>query len=162
MGATAVAREYLSRRSRAPEEVSLASRLASGDELAYTMAMRRLIVLSWALALPHSLGACSNSVDMNPPKPSTSSASPLASAALVLDVRTPEEYAQGHLEGAMLIPVAELEARVDEVEQALGGNKDKKIVAYCRSGRRSGVAKGILESHGYANVINGGGYEQLK
>ena len=88
--------------------------------------------------------------------------SPLEGAALVLDVRTPEEWANGHLPGAILIPVGELEARIDEVELALADDKTQKIVTYCRSGNRSGVAKKMLEQYGFSNVVNGGGYEQLK
>jgi phage shock protein E len=80
----------------------------------------------------------------------------------VIDVRTPEEVAQGHIEGALLIPIAELEARMAEVDAAVAGDKHKKVVTYCKAGRRAGQAKLALEQHGYSNVVNGGGYDDLK
>jgi phage shock protein E len=96
------------------------------------------------------------------PQQEVAPSSPLAGAAAVIDVRTPEEVAQGHLEGALLIPVAELEARMAEVDAAVGGDKHKKVVTYCKSGGRAGRAKLALEQHGYTNVVNGGGYDALK
>ena len=81
----------------------------------------------------------------------------IRAGAMLLDVRTPEEYSQGHLQGAVNIPYDQLAARVDEIDQ----DKDRDIVLYCRSGRRSGLAKRTLESLGYTNVLNAGGYEQM-
>lgn len=72
--------------------------------------------------------------------------------ALLLDVRTPEEFAEGHLEGAKNIPVGELEKRLAEV-----GDKGRPVVVYCRSGRRSESAKGILLKAGWKRVENLGG-----
>ena len=71
----------------------------------------------------------------------------------LLDVRTPEEYADGHLEGAKLIPVGELESRLGELE----AEKGKELVVYCRSGSRSAKASEILSNKGYkvANVEGG-------
>ncbi|ATX82148.1 Rhodanese-related sulfurtransferase [Mariprofundus ferrinatatus] len=65
-----------------------------------------------------------------------------------IDVRTPEEYADGHIEGARLIPVQELEVRMNEVP------KDKQVYVYCRSGKRSAQAAGILARAGYSNIEN--------
>jgi phage shock protein E len=81
----------------------------------------------------------------------------IRAGAMLLDVRTPEEYSQGHLHGAVNIPYDQLAARVDEIDQ----DKDRDIVLYCRSGRRSDLAKRTLESLGYTNVLNAGGYEQM-
>lgn len=81
---------------------------------------------------------------------------------MVIDVRTPEEVAQGHIAGALLIPIAELEARMAEVDAAVAGDKHKKVVTYCKAGGRAGRAKLALEQHGYTNVVNGGGYDVLK
>jgi rhodanese-related sulfurtransferase len=67
--------------------------------------------------------------------------------ALLLDVRTPEEFASGHLPAAVNIPVQELERRIGELERT-----DRPIVLYCRSGNRSSRAAGILKSAGYAAV----------
>ncbi|HHJ80071.1 MAG TPA: rhodanese-like domain-containing protein [Candidatus Tenderia electrophaga] len=77
--------------------------------------------------------------------------------ALLVDVRTPGEFKQGHLPGAKLIPVSEVESRLAE----FGEDKSKPIVVYCKSGMRSGKAEGILREKGYTNVLNGGGYSAL-
>ncbi len=66
-----------------------------------------------------------------------------------LDVRTVEEHRAKAIPGSQLIPVQELESRVDELQPV----KDKKIVVYCRSGNRSGTAADILQKHGF-NVVN--------
>ncbi|PKR81048.1 hypothetical protein CW751_07065 [Brumimicrobium salinarum] len=69
--------------------------------------------------------------------------------AYIVDVRTPQEFASGHYEGAINIPLNTVEAHLDEFEGK------EQIVVYCRSGARSGNAKMILENAGYSNVING-------
>jgi phage shock protein E len=68
--------------------------------------------------------------------------------ALLLDVRTAEEFAEGHLEGAINIPVQVLEVKLS----SLPAKKDQDIVVYCRSGRRSATAKAILEKAGFTKV----------
>ncbi len=74
---------------------------------------------------------------------------------VILDVRTAEEYTgeSGHLPHAKLIPVQELESRINE----LASDKGKTIVAYCHSGRRSATASGILTSNGYTVLNMSGG-----
>lgn len=67
---------------------------------------------------------------------------------LLLDVRQPEEYEAGHIPGAMLIPLGELEARQEELDQS------KKIITYCRSGRRSMAAAIALCGLGFEGVHN--------
>lgn len=62
---------------------------------------------------------------------------------LVLDVRSDEEFAQGHVPGAVLIPHDQLERRISE----LGEPRD--VVVYCRSGRRSGLIQPVLEKNGF-------------
>jgi len=70
---------------------------------------------------------------------------------LVLDVRTPAEFHQGHVEGSVLIPLDELNRRMQEVPA------DREILVICRSGARSGVATAQLRSAGYnAFNISGG------
>lgn len=74
---------------------------------------------------------------------------------IVLDVRTPEEYSEGHIAGAVLIPYDEIEDRAeDELPE-----KDKLILVYCRSGRRSSIAAQALAELGYTNVKEFGGIE---
>lgn len=72
---------------------------------------------------------------------------------IILDVRTEEEYAQGHVPGAILLPDYEIETRAEEVLP----NKDQLILVYCRSGRRSKAAAEALIELGYTNVKDFGG-----
>jgi len=65
-----------------------------------------------------------------------------------LDVRTEEEYNDGHIANAILIPVNELESRLDELD------KEKETLVYCRSGVRSATASQILVDNGFSNVYN--------
>jgi rhodanese-related sulfurtransferase len=71
---------------------------------------------------------------------------------LLIDVRTPAEYAEEHLVKAKLVPLQELEERVAELQ------KGKPILLYCRSGHRSGMALKILQDKGFtqAKHIEGG------
>jgi hydroxyacylglutathione hydrolase len=67
---------------------------------------------------------------------------------MLLDVRTVEEYAEGHIKGALLIPVQELQQRISEVP------KDKQVYVYCRSGVRSVRASNMLVKAGYTRIEN--------
>ena len=71
----------------------------------------------------------------------------VSGGALLLDVRTPGEYASGHIEGALNIPVQELAGRLGELK-----DKQRDIVVYCRSGGRSAQAKRLLSSEGFSSV----------
>jgi phage shock protein E len=82
----------------------------------------------------------------------------IAQGALVIDVRTAEEFAAGHLEGALNIPYDVIATKLDTI----GPDKQRSVVVYCRSGRRSGIAQQTLKSHGYTNVVNGGAFTDLK
>ncbi len=78
---------------------------------------------------------------------------------LLLDVRTPEEFMQGHLPGATLIPVQVLEQEIHQIE----AYKDKPVVVYCRSGNRSRTASKILAKHGFKIIYDmAGGIRQWK
>ncbi|MCF7202830.1 rhodanese-like domain-containing protein [Pseudomonas oligotrophica] len=77
--------------------------------------------------------------------------------ATLIDVRTPEEFADGALPGALNIETADLAAQIAEVAP----DKDAPVVLYCRTGRRAGEAQQLLESLGYRQVINAGGYSEL-
>ncbi|WP_252271573.1 rhodanese-like domain-containing protein [Pseudomonas subflava] len=78
--------------------------------------------------------------------------------AVLIDVRTTEEFADGALPGASLIPHEQIARRIAEVAP----DKDAPIVLYCRSGRRSGIAQDRLLELGYNNVINAGSYDHLQ
>jgi phage shock protein E len=67
---------------------------------------------------------------------------------VVLDVRTPEEFAAGHVPGAINVPHDQVEARLAE----LAGAKDQDVVLYCRSGRRVQVAAGVLAKAGFTRL----------
>jgi len=70
---------------------------------------------------------------------------------IILDVRTLEEFGQGHMEGAVHIPVNELEGRLGEL------SKDKPIIVYCKSGGRSSTAANLLAENGFTQVYDMGG-----
>jgi adenylyltransferase/sulfurtransferase len=69
---------------------------------------------------------------------------------LLLDVREPDEFERAHIEGATLIPLGELEARVEELAQWRGG----RVVAQCHHGGRSAAACQILLAQGFGDVAN--------
>lgn len=70
--------------------------------------------------------------------------------AWILDVRTPAEYAEGHIPNSTLIPYTEIEQRAAE----LPADKAAPIFVYCRSGSRSAIASQTLADLGYTNVVN--------
>ena len=75
------------------------------------------------------------------------------SGYIIIDARTQEEYDQGHIPGAILIPEYEI---ADRAEKELP-DKDQLILVYCRSGRRSKIASEELVKLGYTNVKEFGG-----
>jgi phage shock protein E len=79
------------------------------------------------------------------------------SAPVYLDVRTAGEHAAGHVAGTVHIPLDQLEERWQE----LAPYRDRDMVVYCRSGRRSAVAIDLLASRGFTRLQNGGGLRQL-
>jgi len=76
----------------------------------------------------------------------------VADGAALVDVRSPEEFSGGHIDGAINIPVQELSGRMGEL-----GDKTGEVVLYCRSGSRSAMAKRMLEGNGFTNVHDLGG-----
>jgi phage shock protein E len=75
-----------------------------------------------------------------------------------VDVRTAQEYAAGHVDGAVNIPYTEIVERIGEVAD----DKDTALYLYCRSGRRSGIATEALEAAGFTHVVNAGGLEDAR
>lgn len=69
---------------------------------------------------------------------------------VVLDVRTPAEYAEGHIPGALNIPHTELAARIAELSEA----RSRDIVVYCRSGNRTAQALEVLEDAGFTRLFH--------
>lgn len=105
--------------------------------------MKRFVLLSF-LSLNLALTACAGDRLL----PSADAKALVKSGALLVDVRTPEEFASKHLDGAINIPIDDLEARLAELP------KDKDLVLYCRSGGRSARGKTLLTSNGYKKVHN--------
>jgi len=77
--------------------------------------------------------------------------------ATVIDVRSSWEYADGHVDGAVNIPLDEITQRVSEIQ----GMKAPYLL-YCRSGNRSGMATSILQQSGVDQVFNGGGLADMR
>ena len=75
-----------------------------------------------------------------------------AAGAVLLDVRTPQEYREGHIPGSQNVPLQQLD-KVEEVTE----NKDTILYVYCHSGARSRQAVSLLKHMGYTNVHNIGG-----
>jgi phage shock protein E len=72
------------------------------------------------------------------------------SSLVILDVRTPEEFAEGHVPGAVNIPHDKLADRIGE----LMGAQKKEVVLYCRSGRRAALAAETLTLHGFDKLLH--------
>jgi phage shock protein E len=75
----------------------------------------------------------------------------LESGAIIVDVRTPEEFRDGAYPGAKNIPLSDLGRRLGEIP------KDKPVILYCASGVRSSSAAQAMKQAGYADVTNAGG-----
>lgn len=73
--------------------------------------------------------------------------------AVIIDVRTPEEFMGGHVAGSKNIPLMEIPQRIEEL-RAMGG----EIILCCASGNRSGQATYFLQNEGFTNVHNGGSW----
>ena len=84
-------------------------------------------------------------------------AQPAKAKGIWIDVRTPEEFKEGHLKDAVNIPVDQIGARIGSVSP----DKSAPVNLYCRSGRRSEAALQELKKMGYTNVTNHGGYQDL-
>jgi phage shock protein E len=80
----------------------------------------------------------------------------IKAGARIVDVRGPDEFADGAFPGAVNIPLAALQARLGELEP-----KDKPVVLYCASGARSAQAARILKRAGFADVVNAGGLDDM-
>lgn len=79
----------------------------------------------------------------------------IANGALIIDVRTKEEYKEGHIEGSLNIPVDEIGKAMDWLI------KDIPVVLVCASGSRSAFVKTILQANGFKTVYNGGSWDCL-
>lgn len=119
------------------------------------------LLTAWSLALP----AVGHAADPAPAAAASAPASTVAVAEIsaaalrerqaskdaapyVLDVRSAEEYATGHVPGAVNVPHDQVAARIAELP------KDREIVLYCRSGRRAGLAAEVLAANGFKSLAH--------
>ena len=86
----------------------------------------------------------------------------IARGAVVVDVRTADEYADDHLPSAVNLPIQSLDRRMADVDRLVAGDKTRPVVVYCASGGRAAKAKQLLEAAGYSRVTNGGGLADLR
>ncbi|MFZ4544109.1 MAG: rhodanese-like domain-containing protein [Saprospiraceae bacterium] len=80
----------------------------------------------------------------------------LQDGAQIIDVRTKAEYQSGHIKGSVNIPLQVLSGNLSKIK------KDKPVITCCASGMRSSSAKSLLQSSGYSEVYNGGGWMSLQ
>ena len=80
----------------------------------------------------------------------------IADGAVIVDVRTPGEYAGGHIKGSVNIPLQSLGSQMAKLK------KDKPVITCCASGMRSGSARAMLQSAGFNEVYNAGSWFNLK
>lgn len=134
------------------------------------------LALSLVLGLAVQSGCGAGSVTREESQPTVSDAAPAPApglpdrdpalacklvkeqGALLLDVRSDAEFAEGHLDGAAHVPHDQIAGRLGEV----GDDKNRPIVTYCRSGRRAHAAKQTLLDAGYTQVTNLGGMTDWK
>jgi rhodanese-related sulfurtransferase len=76
--------------------------------------------------------------------------------AIIVDVRTRNEFLGGHINGSINIPLDQLDGNLNKIK-----DKNRTVITCCASGARSAFAKKKLISNGYANVYNGGGWQRL-
>lgn len=81
----------------------------------------------------------------------------MSQGAVIIDVRTKGEYANGHIKGSINISVDQLNKNLSKFT-----DKNKPIITCCASGMRSASAMSILKSNGYTTVYNGGPWTSLK
>lgn len=137
-------------------------------------ALRGLLAFTVTLAALASLTACKRDRDAAAERAPATGAGAAASAdlpdhdlavakrliadegAVLIDVRTPAEYRTRHIDGAVNISLQDIQRGVEAVDRAVGGARDRALVLYCRSGRRSSIAKRILGQAGFTRISDFG------
>ena len=117
---------------------------------------KRFLIALLTFTLPFGCVGCSNGGSVTYDQISGAEAKALMdseSGYIIIDAREQDEYDEGHIPGAILIPYGEI---VDRAEKELP-DKDQLILVYCRSGRRSKIAAEELVKLGYTNVKEFGG-----
>lgn len=121
--------------------------------------MSKLLLIAPAILLL-SLASCTNDQSQTSAKPGTTvavaAATPTADI-LYVDVREDDEWAAGHIDGAIHVKLGDIESgKVDTIP------KDRDIAVYCRSGRRSAIAMTALKNLGYTRVRDAGGMTSVQ
>lgn len=111
----------------------------------------------------HAPGPQPAAIDQPPPAVATISQQALVErlaqgneSVLLIDVRSPQEFAAGHVPGAINIPHTEIGSHLEQ----LHGAQDRDIVLYCESGRRAGMATQTLQANGFDRLLHLEGYMQ--
>ena len=120
--------------------------------------LRYALFLSCAAAAAVCGCACGNAENGSDSTQAEQAAKRGLSGAILLDVRSPEEYASGYLQGARNIPHDRIEAEI----AAVAPDKSAQVILYCRSGRRANTALETMHAKGYTNVSNYGGLEDAQ
>jgi phage shock protein E len=130
----------------------------------HRLATGLLLALSLVLAGCGAVGAGTAAGGSDPADGSTAAADgaldDLAAEAegrVLVDVRTPQEVAEGHLAGAVLLDLQ----RPDFREAVAELPRDEAYFVYCRTGNRSGQAIEIMRELGFTDLVNGGGFDDL-
>lgn len=89
--------------------------------------------------------------------PKTNYAELVKHGAVIVDVRSKGEYANGHIKGSLNIPVDALKNNLSKIN-----DKNQPVITCCASGMRSGVAKNLLKANGYTQVYNAGSWSGLQ
>ena len=131
----------------------------TSSKKSFTIMKQRIftVVLSICCSL---LPACEANTGRNPAPAANNTAIATEidnKQAILIDVRTADEYAAGHAAQAILVPYDVIEQKIAPIAP----DKNQKIYLYCRSGRRSAIATETLKGMGYTNVTDLGGLWQL-
>lgn len=123
----------------------------------------KVVIALLAVVLPLVAAACTPNAQSQSPKPDVpvpASTAPTVQKAegLWIDVRTADEFASGHLDGAINLTHTDIASQIAQVAP----DKNQAIHLYCQSGRRAETALNALKQLGYTNVTNHGGYQDLK
>lgn len=113
--------------------------------------MKKILLIVWLILLLAISAGCNHSnASQGGFNMTTEEALSLwqAGEAVIIDVRTPQEYQQGHIPDVPLIPLDQLETRLSEVPS------DRRVLLICRSGRRSAQGTNLLRSKGFEQVYN--------
>lgn len=126
-----------------------------------TSPRRSITLATLALAAVFAVGACSTSGSGATPDPvrevAAAEAVDLLDGRTVIDVRRPDEFAAGHVAGALNINVEDeaFDSQIGELD------KDAPYLLYCHSGRRSAVAAERMAQAGFSDIVDAGGFQAL-